>query len=65
MLYLVLAVFLLHGLVIPTVITIKADIDSERRYGKITVKLFFIPVFIKKLDFEKINDALNGIPPDT
>ncbi|MCH5163020.1 MAG: hypothetical protein J1G38_05980 [Clostridiales bacterium] len=62
MLYLVLTVFLLHLSVVPLVISIKIDIDSDVPVGKITVKLFFIPVFVKKLHFEGFQDAVNGTP---
>lgn len=62
MLYLVLAVFFLHILVLPMVFSAKIDVDSDISHGKIVVKLYFIPIFVKKLHFDTLNDILNGVP---
>ncbi len=48
------AVIFLHILVSPILISVQTDFDTDRMSGKIKVKLFFIPVFVKALDLNKI-----------
>ncbi len=58
--YLVLTVFALHIIAGPLIIKIDAVIDSDGSAGKIVVKLFFIPIFVKKTGFEKFRRILDG-----
>lgn len=63
MLYLVLAIFALHIISFPLVISVTVAVNSDDNTGRIKVKLFFITVFKKKIDVEhikrKINRAIN------
>ncbi len=62
MLYLAFAVFSLHILSLPLVVRSRINMDSDAEKGKITVKLFFIPIFVKKMNFDGFKDVLNGVP---
>lgn len=53
MMYLVFTVFSLHLLVLPMVIGAAIVVDSDTRKGKLTVRFFGIPVFWKKLDYDR------------
>lgn len=58
MLYLALTVISLHLLVLPIVFGADIFVDSDKRTGKITFRLFGIPVFIKRLDYEALRKRL-------
>ncbi len=58
--YLVFAVIFLHILVSPIIISARADVDTDRMSGRIKVKLFFIPVFVKTVDLNKIKRKIFG-----
>ncbi len=61
MVYLAIAVISLHFLAFPLAVRARIYIDSDAQTGKITVKLYFIPLYVKKLNFDGLHDALNGV----
>ena len=60
MIYLAIAVFILHAISLPLIVSGSADVNTDADYGKITVKFMFVPVFIKKINVKNIKDKLNG-----
>ena len=48
------AVIFLHILVSPLLISAWATVDTDKTRGRIKIKLFFIPVFVKTVDLGKI-----------
>lgn len=54
MLYCVIAVLLLHFSVLPIVIVGRANVDTDDNAGSVDVKLYFIPVFVKRFSTDKI-----------
>ena len=56
---LVFAVIFLHILASPIMVSAHAAVDTDRMYGKIKIKLFFIPVFVKSLDLNKIKSVID------
>lgn len=61
MIYLVIAVFVLHAISLPLVVSGVADIDTDADHAKITVKFMFVPVFIKNIDVKSIKNKLSGV----
>lgn len=59
MIYLALAVIFLHIISLPLVMRTDVNIDSDKNIGAVTVKLFFIPLFKKRISL-KLPDALDG-----
>ncbi len=59
MLYLALAVIFLHLSVIPLTVKTEVLIDGDE-CGKLKAKLFFIPVFVKRIDVDRIKRILRG-----
>ncbi len=55
--YLVLAVIFLHLIAMPQVFSCSVFLDSEKKVGKIKVKFFFIPIFIRNADFDNLSYA--------
>lgn len=60
MIYLVIAVFVLHAISLPLIVSGVADINTDADHAKITVKFMFVPVFIKNIDVKTIKSRLNG-----
>ncbi len=57
MVYLVLAIIILHIIALPIPFAVKVGVNTDNNVGKISVKLFFIPMFGKKLNVKRL---LNG-----
>lgn len=60
MTYLVLAVIFLHLAVMPITLRIGLFIDTDRDEGRLSVRLFFIPVFVKNIDVKLLGAVLRG-----
>lgn len=60
MTYLVLAVIFLHLAVMPITLRIGLFIDTDRNEGRLSVRLFFIPVFVKNIDVKLLGAVLRG-----
>ena len=60
MIYLVLTVLFLHISVMRIVIRFEILFDSDERYALIPVKLFVIPIFRFKPNYNKIVDSVKG-----
>ncbi|MCH5161176.1 MAG: hypothetical protein J1G04_04010 [Clostridiales bacterium] len=56
--YLVLAVIFLHIIASPILISALFSGDTDKGYGKITIKLFFIPIFVKSFDLNIVLRAV-------
>lgn len=54
MTYLVIAVLSLHLLALPLGFAVLLDVDSDKKMGKLKVLFYFLPIFVKKLDLDKI-----------
>lgn len=57
MVYLVLAIIILHIISLPLIFSVKVDINTDLNVGKISVKFLFIPIFRKKINIKRL---LNG-----
>lgn len=51
--YLVLAVLILHIIVADIVMSVYINVDSDKKKARIKVKAFFIPVFSKTMDLDR------------
>ena len=60
MIYLAIAVFVLHAISLPLIVSGGADVNTDADYAKVTVKFMFVPVFVKSINVKKIKDRLNG-----
>lgn len=60
MTYLALAVIFLHLAVMPITLRIGLFIDTDRDEGRLSVRLFFIPVFVKNIDLKRLGAVLRG-----
>ncbi len=60
MIYLVIAVIFLHIITLPITVKICAKADTDNGTAKITVKLFFIPIYSKIIALEKIKKKIFG-----
>jgi len=58
MIYLVLAVLILHVISLPLIISVVADVDSDADTARLCLKLFFIPIFVKKTNVEGVLDRV-------
>lgn len=60
MTYLVLAVIFLHLTVMPITLRIALFVDTDKECGKLSVRLFFVPVFVKSIDVARLGAVLRG-----
>lgn len=60
MTYLVLAVIFLHLTVMPITLRIAFFVDTDKNCGKLSVRLFFVPVFVKSIDVKRLGAILRG-----
>ena len=60
MTYLVLAVIFLHLTVMPITLRIALFVDTDKNCGKLSVQLFFVPVFVKSIDVKRLGAILRG-----
>ncbi len=60
MLYVVLAVLSLHIISLPIIVGVRVFADTDNDKGRIVVKLFFIPVYVKRIDIAEIRSILRG-----
>ncbi len=60
MTYLVLAVIFLHLTVMPITLCIALFVDTDKNCGKLSVRLFFVPVFVKSIDVKRLGAILRG-----
>lgn len=61
MIYLCLAVIFLHIIFAPIVIGATVYFDSGLKTAELRVRLFFIPVFSKKLNYDRINEQIRSL----
>lgn len=50
--YLVFAVLFFHILVVAQLFNVKLYVDSDSKNGEIAIKLFFVPLFVKKFNVD-------------
>lgn len=55
----VIAVLSLHLLALPLCFSVLLDLDSDKKTGRLKVMFYFLPVFVKKLDLDKISEKLD------
>lgn len=60
MIYTVTAVIFLHIISLPIVFSVRVDADSDKGFGTVSVKLFFITVFKRSLDVDALKNSLFG-----
>lgn len=60
MTYLVLAVIFLHLTVMPITLRIAFFVDTDKNCGKLSVRLFFVLVFVKSIDVKRLGAILRG-----
>ncbi|MCM1367405.1 MAG: DUF2953 domain-containing protein [Roseburia sp.] len=58
MMYLAFTVISLHLLVLPMVFGVSVSIDPDRQTGKLTARIFGIPVFSKRLSYDGLRERL-------
>lgn len=54
----VLAVLFLHISLLPIIVGAFVEIDSDRRFAALEVRLMFLPVFVKRMSFDEIKENI-------
>lgn len=65
MIYLVLAVFILHIISAPILVSVDVKVDTDSNDGNIVVRVMLIPVFKKRINTNAVKDKLSGQSPDS
>lgn len=59
MLYLALTVIFLHIISLPLVFDLSVEIDTDSGAGNIRLRLYFIPIFVKRINVDKIAEKFS------